>query len=63
MAPQMRPYQLQSLRFMLDSEQGEGGFRRFIWLPVGGRAGVGVGGYRGRRLGAAYGLAGSGRRW
>jgi hypothetical protein len=32
---QMRPYQLQSLQFMLDCERGEGGFRRFFWLPVG----------------------------
>jgi hypothetical protein len=25
----MRPYQLQSLQFMLDCEKGEGGFRRW----------------------------------
>jgi hypothetical protein len=31
---QMRPYQLQSLQFMLDCERGEGGFRRLFWLPV-----------------------------
>lgn len=31
---QMRPYQLQSLKFMLDCERGEGGFRRFFYLPV-----------------------------
>ena len=35
---QMRPYQLQSLQFMLDCERGEGGFRRFLYLPVGGWA-------------------------
>ncbi|KAI7843193.1 hypothetical protein COHA_003176 [Chlorella ohadii] len=28
---QMRPYQLQSLQFMLDCECGEGGFRRLFW--------------------------------
>lgn len=31
---QMRPYQLQSLQFMLDAERGEGGFRRWMWLEV-----------------------------
>ncbi|GAB4812994.1 hypothetical protein N2152v2_000040 [Parachlorella kessleri] len=30
----MRPYQLQSLQFMLDCERGEGGFRRHFWLPM-----------------------------
>ena len=27
----MRPYQLQSLQFMLDCEGGSGGFRRLLW--------------------------------
>lgn len=27
----LRPYQLQSLQFMIDAEQGEGGFRRLLW--------------------------------
>ena len=27
----MRPYQLQSLQFMLECEQGDGGFRRLLW--------------------------------
>jgi SWI/SNF-related matrix-associated actin-dependent regulator of chromatin subfamily A3 len=31
---QMRPYQLQTLQFMLDQERGEGGFRRHTWLKV-----------------------------
>lgn len=30
----MRPYQLQSLKFMMDAEQGEGGFRRHLWARV-----------------------------
>ncbi|PSC76011.1 helicase-like transcription factor isoform B [Micractinium conductrix] len=37
----MRPYQLQSLQFMLDAERGEGGFRRLFWqrltTPTGSR--------------------------
>jgi hypothetical protein len=31
---QMRPYQLQSLQFMLDQERGDGGFRRFLYFQV-----------------------------
>eukprot|EP00887_Chlorella_sp_A99_P003475 scaffold7.g3475.t1 len=30
----MRSHQLQSLKFMLDCERGEGGFRRHFWLPL-----------------------------
>ena len=30
----MRPYQLQSLKFMMDAEQGDGGFRRHLWCKV-----------------------------
>ncbi|KAI3434920.1 hypothetical protein D9Q98_002974 [Chlorella vulgaris] len=30
----MRPYQLQSLQFMLDGETGEGGFRRLFWQQL-----------------------------
>lgn len=29
---QLRPYQRQSLRFMIDSENGEGGHRRHFWV-------------------------------
>ena len=31
---QLRPYQRQSLHFMLDAEEGEGGFRRHLWLKL-----------------------------
>lgn len=41
---QMRPYQRQSLQFMLDAERGEGGFRRHFWMPVSLRAVEFVGG-------------------
>lgn len=42
---QLRPYQRQSLQFMLDAERlGQGGFRRFLYLQVrgSGRCGVGL---------------------
>jgi hypothetical protein len=34
LAVTMRPYQLQSLAFMLGAEQGDGGFRRHFWLNL-----------------------------
>ena len=36
---QLRPYQRQSLQFMLDAEQGEGGFRRHLWQQLTNTAG------------------------
>jgi len=30
----LRPYQLQSLKFMWDAEIGDGGFRRHLWVPA-----------------------------
>jgi hypothetical protein len=30
----LRPYQLQSLKFMWDEERGQGGFRRHVWVPA-----------------------------
>ncbi|KAK9824040.1 hypothetical protein WJX72_007212 [[Myrmecia] bisecta] len=30
----LKPYQKQSLKLMLDAEQGERGFNRFFWLPL-----------------------------
>ncbi|KAK9808795.1 hypothetical protein WJX72_003802 [[Myrmecia] bisecta] len=37
---QLKPYQKQSLKLMLDAEQGDGGFRRFFWVPLTSPAGT-----------------------
>ena len=37
---QLRPYQRQSLHFMLDAEEGEGGFRRHLWQKLTNTAGL-----------------------
>ncbi|KAA6425323.1 MAG: SNF2 family DNA-dependent ATPase [Trebouxia sp. A1-2] len=34
LAVELRPYQCQSLQFMLDAEQTEGGFRHHLFLPI-----------------------------